>query len=219
MAIYIMNGKTFKKTFLKENPKKILDAQYVLVSSRIRRNGSSERRNIINMSKQLMPSDCILADWRMDSDEYYFQDQYSKQVKGNLALLAIIVKGVIEEKYTVVFLCSKNEWKLKYLQFIANAIENYFGYPVYNYKKLKEGKIKSKSYNKDFVISQCDKYIAKERKKRRKKLMSTKRGRKTLVNDMSKDEMIRELKRLGLYTSDMTKKEMKDLLDYFFVDR
>ena len=87
-----MNGKTFKKTFLKENPKKILDAQYVLVSSRIRRNGSSERRNIINMSKQLMPSDFILADWRMDSDEYYFQDQYSKQVKGNLALLAIIVR-------------------------------------------------------------------------------------------------------------------------------
>lgn len=214
-----MNGKTFKNTFLKENPKKILDAQYVLVSSRIRRNGSSERRNIINMSKQLMPSDFILADWRMDSDEYYFQDQYSKQVKGNLALLGIIVKGVIEEKYTVVFLCSKNEWKLKYLQFIANAIENYFGYPVYNYKKLKEGKIKPKSYNKDFVIAQCDKYIAKERKRQRKKLMSTKRGRKTLVNEMSKDEMIRELKRLGLYTSGMTKKEMKDLLDYFFVDR
>lgn len=217
MAIYVMHGGTFQKTFLKENPKKILDTQFVVVSSRIRRNSTSDRRNIISMSKQLMPSDMLLADWRVGNEKYYFQEKYSKQIKDNLALLAIIVKGVIEEKYTVVFLCSEREWNLKYLQYIANAIENYFGYPVYNYKKLKEGKIKQKGYNKDFVLSQCNKYIEKERKKERKKLLKTEAGRQELVDNMSKDEMIQELKRLGIYSKGMHKKEMRDLLQYFFV--
>lgn len=218
MAIYYMNGKTFQDIFLKENPNKILRTQFVIVSSRIRRSRDSDRRNILSFTKQLMPSDMLLSDYRIDIDQDFFKDQYCKQLNENKSLLAVVVKGVIEENYTVVFLCSRNEWKLKYLKYLANYIWNEFGFPMYDYKKYKEGKEKAIQYNRDYAISVCNKVIAKSTKKKRKKLLSTRKGREELVANMSKDEMRMELKKMELYTQGMNKHEMKEMLELFFVD-
>lgn len=213
-----MNGKTFQEIFLKENPNKILRTQFVLVSSRIRRSRDSDRRNILSFSKQLLPSDMLLSDYRIDIDPNYFRDQYCKQLDKEKALLSIIIKGVIEENYTVVFLCSKNEWKLKYLKYLANYIWNEFNYPMYDYKKYKEGKETAVQYNREYALAICNKCIVKNQKRKRKKMLSTRQGRAELVQSMSKDEMRAELKRMELYTQGMSKPEMKEMLELFFVD-
>ena len=211
-----MNGKTFQKTFLNENPSAILKTQFILVSSRIRKNGKHE--NVISCN-QLLPDKRILADYRNELDPNYFIKEYRKQLERNKLLLAILIKAVLEENFTIVFLCSELEWKLKYMRELAEYVEETFQYPLYDYKKYKEGKQAIIPFDSDHVLKTCDKIIETERKEQRRKDMKTPAGRQNIVNNMSKDEMIDELKRMHLYAKGMTKKEMREMLELFFVDK
>ena len=211
-----MNGKTFQKTFLNEHPSAILKTQFILVSSRIRKNGKHE--NVISCN-QLLPDKRILADYRNELDPNYFIKEYRKQLERNKLLLAILIKGVLEENFTIVFLCSELEWKLKYMRELAEYVEETFQYPLYDYKKYKEGKQAIIPFDSDYVLKTCDKIIENERKEQRRKDMKTSAGRQNIVDNMSKDEMIDELKRMHLYAKDMTKKEMREMLELFFVDK
>ena len=216
MSIYYMNGKTFQKTFLNENPSAILKTQFVLVSSRIRKTGKHE--NVISCN-QLLPDKRIMADYRNDLDPEFFMKEYRKQLDKNKVLLAIIIKGVLEENFTVVFLCTELEWKLKYMQELAKYVEEIFQYTMYDYKKYKEGKQSIIPYDSDYVLHRCDKIIEKSRKEQRRKDMKTYTGRQNIVNSMSKDEMIDQLKTMHLYAKGMTKKEMREMLELFFVEK
>lgn len=216
MSIYYMNGRTFQKTFLNENPSAILKTQFVLVSSRIRKTGKHE--NVISCG-QLLPDKRILADYRNDLDPEFFIKEYRKQLDKNKTLLAIIIKGVLEENFTVVFLCTELEWKLKYMKELAKYVEETFQYTMYDYKKYKEGKQSIIPYDSDYVLRRCDKIIEKSRKEQRRKDMKTYTGRQNIVNSMSKDEMIDQLKHMHLYAKGMTKKEMREMLELFFVEQ
>ena len=52
MSIYFMNGKTFLEEYIKENPRKVLKTQFVIVSSTIRKTGKYENQ-VINMNNLL----------------------------------------------------------------------------------------------------------------------------------------------------------------------
>ena len=216
MSIYYMNGKTFQKTFLNENPSAILKTQFILVSSRIRKNGKHE--NVMSCN-QLLPDKRIMADYRNELDPDYFIKEYRKQLDRHKLLLAIIIKGVIEENFTIVFLCSELEWKLKYMKELVSFVEEQFQYPIYDYKKYKEGKQSIVPFDSDYVVRTCNKIIEHERKEQRRKDMKTPAGRQNIVDNMAKDEMIDELKKMHLYVKGMTKKEMREMLELFFVDR
>lgn len=216
MSIYYMNGKTFQKTFLNENPSAILKTQFVLVSSRIRKTGKHE--NVISCN-QLLPDKRIMADYRNELDPEFFKKEYRKQLEHNKVLLAIIIKGVLEENFTVVFLCTELEWKIKYMKELVKYVEETFQYPMYDYKKYKEGRQSIVPYDSDYVLKKCDKIIEKSRKDQYKEDLKTYTGRQNIVNNMSKDEMIDQLKRMHLYAKGMTKKEMREMLELFFVDR
>jgi len=214
--IYIMNTKTFKKIFAKEDPKKIEKTQFIIVSGRIRK--SDEEDNVI-FYKKLMPSDMLLADYRNEIDPDFFKNAYKKQLDKNRMMLSIIIKGVIEESYTVVFLCTYTEWQLRYLQILADYIMEEFNYPIIDYKKYKlKKKLPKIDFNPEYVIEACNSVIKKCEKQRTKSLMKTKRGRKTLLDNMSEDDMKRQLKKMGLYTSGLDKHTMKGLLKEFFVE-
>ena len=102
--------------------------------------------------------------------------------------------------------------KTGYLRLVAKVIENTFSYPVIDYKKERE-----KTFYYDPVI------VAKKIKATEKYLLAhlleDESNRKEAVKLMTKKEMKKELKKLDLYHKDMTKSDMKDMLQTFFVER
>ena len=83
-----------------------------------------------------------------------------RQLDENIELISIIVKTSIKEDYDIILMCSKNEWKLKYMKWLAEYIMEKFGCPVYDYKKLKKGEQKLIKYDKDKVLKKCKKNIS-----------------------------------------------------------
>lgn len=216
--IYSMNTKTFIKIFSNEDPKRIEKTQFVVVSKRIRK--TIEEGNVIFCSK-LFPSDMLLADYRTGTEEGYFEKEYKKFLRKNRLTLAIIIKGVIEEKYTVVLLSTLNEWKVGYMQILSDFILEEFGYPVIDYKKFKVKKQYPKAlanFNERVVLDRCNEIISEEETAKRKNLMKTRSGRAELVKNMSTEEMKKQLKKMNLYSSGLDRHTMRELLEEFFIN-
>ena len=215
MGMWTMNTKTFMTMFVKvEQPKKVLRAQYVIVSSRIRRNGTDG--NVVTMSK-LFPNPMLLSDYRIDLDPTFFKREYEKQLDTQKHILAVLVSSSIELGEPVMFLCTLKEWKMGYMKILAEYIEREFHYPVINYKKYKKHPWKVDPPDINAISEICESVIAKKRKAVKKHKMKTVEGRRELVEGMSKDEMAAELKRLNLYYKGLSKSEMRELLELFFV--
>ena len=215
--IYMMNTKTFTKIFSKEDPKQIEKTQFVIISKRIRK--TTEDPNVIFCPK-LFPSDMLLADVRTGTEEGFFEKRYKEYIDKNRLTLAVIIKGVIEEKIPLVLLCTLKEWKVGYMKILAEYIMEEFGYPIINYKKYKIKKEVPKGLkhlNERAVLDRCDEIIKHEETKRKKKLMKTVNGRQTLLKEMNADDMRKQLKKMCLYSNGLDKHTMRELLTEFFV--
>lgn len=215
MAIYYMNSKTFLKEFIKLDAKQVLNTQYVVISNSIKRNG--DFKNVIT-GNSLYPSGQLLCRLEEEDDREEFEEEYLEELSNNDPFFATLIKYAIEQKYTIVFLCSKFEdKKLGYLDIIAKYVKKRFGYPIYKYDVVKKDK-KKIEYNKEKTLKKCNKVLndAKEAQLMRK--MRTVQGRREILAEMTKDDMKKELKRRGLYYKNMTKHEMKDTLKAFFVE-
>lgn len=215
MGMWTMHTKTFSTMFVKvEQPKKVLKAQYVIISTRIRKRGTDG--NVVSMST-LFPSPVILSDYRLDIDSSFFKREYEKQLDAQKHQLAILVSTAMDIGKPIIFLCTPKEWKLGYMKILAEYIEREFHYPIIDYKKYKKHPWPVDPPDITLVSNICDSVIRKKQKAVRKEKMKTKSGRMDLVNGMSKDEMAAELKRINLYYKDLTKTEMRELLELFFV--
>ena len=215
--IYTMNTKTFNKIFSQEDPKHIEKTQFVVISKRIRK--TVEEDTVVFCSK-LFPSDMLLADYRNDYEDGFFEKEYRKYLDKTRLTLAVIIKGVLEDKYTLVFLCTLKEWKVGFMQILSDYIMDEFGYPIIDYKKYKIKKKLPKldDFNERAILDRCNEIIVYEEKQRRKRLMKTRNGRKEIVDNMSTDEMRKELKRMNLYSKGIDKHTMRELLYDFFVE-
>ena len=215
MGMWTMHTKTFDTMFAKvEQPKKVLRAQYIVVSTRIRKSGTDG--NVITVSK-LFPNPVMLSDYRMDIDSSFFRREYEKQLDNQKHILAVLVATALDIGEPLIFICTPKEWKLGFLKIMAEYIEREFHYPVINYKKYKKHPWAVDPPDINLVFSTCESVIRKKQKAVRKEKMKTKKGRQELVDEMSKDEMSAELKRMNLYHKDLTKSEMRELLELFFV--
>ena len=126
--MFWMNSKTFQDDFLSnERDKDILNAQYVLVSTRIRK-GDGKYKNIIAASTTLYPNNSALM--KLTEDD--IRTEYFEQLDENRGLLATLILGSIEKKYNIIFLCTKNESKLKYLKYLSEYVFMEFDYPIYD---------------------------------------------------------------------------------------
>ena len=210
--IYWMNSKTFRDSFLmREDDKDILKSQYVLVSTHIGYSDSLE--NVINATSILFPSPEVFGhlDWDM------YEDDYFKQLEKNKTFFAQLIKGSIQEKFNIVFLCSKSESKFKYMQYISEFIRLEFDYPCYDYKKFVDDGLLYK-YNKDKVLKKCEKLIKIATDKRRELNSKTKEGRKENkkeLKQMKKKELIKLMKDKGIYTNGLDKDDMVEMLSTF----
>lgn len=212
--LFWMTSKVFRDVFLNnENDQDILDAQYVLASTRIFSKGRYD--SVIN-GKNILYPDAEVCMGITDSD---IRERYFKQLISVRPFLSTLIKGSIEEKYNIIFLYSKSEDKnLHYLEYLAEFLYIDFGYPCYEYGKYASGASPLLSYNKEKVLRLCDKYLEDAQKKQRKRNLQTKDGRKIIMKeykDYPKKELKRILKERNLYTPGMDKKDMLDMIETF----
>lgn len=214
MAMYFMSGKTFLNQYINEDPKKVMKTQFVIVSSTIRKNGKYEDQ-VINGNNVLAPSQYLIADYDDYKHNTEYRREYFNQLDEGRAFLATIIKYVIEENMTVVLLCGQREKKYNYLNMIQEYVEQEFGFHIYDYKKYKDGKEKPVKIDQSEVLYVCNRILKKAKKDKKKKMLSTEKGRKSYISEMKKKTMKKELKKRGLYVDDMSKSEMEDMLQTF----
>lgn len=210
--MFYMNSKVLEKYFLQiEYDQDILDAQYVLVSCRVRVSDAEKYDNILNAKDNLFPDPEVCS----ALDEDTFRERYFSQLSQNLPLISYLIKASIEEKFNIIFLCSEKEDKIGYLKLLSEFIFMEFnGYPVYNYKKYCQNKTDDIIYNKKLVLKICNSYIDDAKKQSLDNI--TEREIKKDIKELSKDSLIKELKRYGLYKKGMSKSTMRDLLKFEF---
>lgn len=213
MILY-MNSKVFEEEFLKyEKDKDILNSQYVIISSRIKKTDSSYE-NVIVANGTLSP--LYTLGHKMCDDDWI--DEYKDHLETNIALLSSLVIGSIKEGFNIILLCSKKESKIKYLKYLSEYVYERLGYPIYDYSKLMNGKVKQIKYDKDKVLKRCHKIIKQVNDEKYKNDMMTKKGRENIKKSfrkMSKKELKAELKKRDLYRDGLNRDEMLDILDVF----
>lgn len=212
--LYYMHSKTFFKEFLNnESYKDIIKAQYVCVSTHIRRRDTN-MDNIICLNQIIYPGSRVLDKGSFEDMRDSYHEQLSEEA---MPFIAELIRGSIEDNLNIVFLCTKPEWKLKYLKWLAEFIMMEFEYPIYNYHKYIQG-CSLFEYDKESVLKRV-KSISEESKK---KLFEVQRknakGRKMILEgykSMSKKELKKICIKEELYYDGMSKEEMLDMLEAF----
>ena len=208
-----MTSKDLQKVFLKnERDEDILNMQYVICSLRIRKR--KEYDNIISAQSILFPNPDVCSALT-DED---MRERYFHQLMTAKAFIATLIKASIEEKYNIVFLCTKNEGKMKFLRYLSEFVYLEFGYPIYEYKRYAEGSIALIKYKKDKVLKKCNKILDETKKKQYINDLQTESGRKRIMKNykkMKKSELKKNLKKRNLYAKGMSKEEMLDMLEAF----
>ena len=99
--IYYMHSETFFNEFLSnESDRDILKAQYVCVSTRIRRRDANVE-NIICLNNTLYPGASVLNRGTLDD----MRDEYHEQLSSEATvLIAELIRGSIEENLNIIFL-------------------------------------------------------------------------------------------------------------------
>ena len=214
--MYYMTSKVFEDIFLEnEDDKDILEAQYVLVSNRIRSGGTYD--NVLSAYNVLFPTTELL---RYSSRED-FKNAYMEYVeKNHLPFLATLVKYSVEDKYNVIFLCTKNEDKLHYLEYLSYVVYKIFKYPIYNYKDYENGKLSLIKYDKEKIVKKCNKILDNASKKgnliKLKKFNGKDKEAALKYFRKNKKALIKILKKKGLYGKDMSTDEMLDVLESLY---
>ena len=212
--LYYMHSKTFFEEFLNnETDRDILKAQYVCVSTHIRRRDANIE-NVVCLNNILYPGSRVLDKGGFEDMRDSYHEQLSEEAT---PLIAELIRGSIEENHNIIFLCTKKEWKLKYLKWLAEYIMMEFEYPVYNYHKYIQG-CPLLEYNKSKVLKKV-KSISEDAKKKLYDVQRTsKKGRKIILEEyksMSKKELKKICIKEEIYYDGMSKQEMLDMLEAF----
>jgi hypothetical protein len=212
--MFTMNSKVFQDDFLtNESDKNILKAQYVIVSSRIRKQDSSYN-NIISAYNFLFPNGQVLG--KLTDEDV--REEYFNQLESVKPTLSTLILGSIDEKFNIIFICTKCEDKLHYLQYLSEYIYMEFGYPVYEYKSYASGRSALREYDIKKVKKKCNKILAKAKKRQYQKDLKTDAGRSRIKSEFksrTKKEMQKELEARNLYIDGMSKKEMLEMFELF----
>lgn len=213
--IFTMDSKVFLSIFIEdEDYNTILKSNYIIVSTRIKKR-DEKNRNIISGVSLLYPSSDVFQ--RVTEEDQC--KAYYEQLDEHKAFFASIIRSAIKDKENFIFMCTKRETKLKYIEWLSDWVYVTFGYPVYDYLYYTAGE-KLVKYNKEKVLKRCNKIIDKQKDINYEKQRKTERGRSSIMNtyeNMSKKELRKVLEEQGLASDsyDMSRKEMLELLDAF----
>lgn len=213
--IFITNSSDFEKVFLKhEYDKVILETQFVIVSTRIKKKSNSNK-NIVIATNILYPE---LEFFECETKSDDAKREYYKQLDSNRVFLATVIKGSIKKNFNIIFICSTNEWKnFSYLKYLRDYIIDVFSYPVYNYKKYING-CALYSYDEAYTLKRCNRIISQAKAVSDMKDRSTEAGRERLMKKYKKystKKLIKEVKRIGIYYDGMSRENMLDSIECF----
>lgn len=209
-----MHSETFFEKYLNnESDRDILKAQYVCVSTHIRRR-DTDVENVICINNILYPASTVLNKGTFEDMRDIYHEQLHDEA---MPFLAELIRGSIEDNLNIIFICTKKEWKLKYLKWLAEFIIMEFDYPIYNYRKYIQG-CPLLEYNKDEVLKNVKLITENAKKKLFENERKSRAGRKRILHEY-KSMNKKELKKLcieeELYYDGMSKQEMLDILEAF----
>ena len=212
--VYYMNSKTFFEIYLQEERyKTIKNAQYICVSTNIRKR--NDAKNIITVSNAIYPRASVFN----KGTEEEMRTAYLKQLDGDdKSFIASVINEAITKDLDVVFLCTEKEWKLDYLKWLSEYVYMAFEFPIYDYKKYKRGYVKTRLYEKEKVLKKTKKIVKRSEKEIFEEWMKNERGRKRILQEFknkSKKEIIKFLKKNYVYYPGKTKREMLDDIEFF----
>lgn len=214
--LYFMNSKVFRDVFIPlEKRKDILDAQYVLISTKIKVRSRDKCKNVIIAKTNLYPNIKCLNNID-DVDDY--KEAYFEQMEENKGLLASLIVGSIKKGYNIIFMCTPNESKLGFFEMLREYIFYTFDYMLYDYKMCADGTHKTYEYNEKKVLKRCKKILNEVSEENYKEKRKTSRGREELMSGyrkMNKKQLKKKLKEIELYRKGMSKSEMLDMIDAF----
>lgn len=215
--MFYMTSKVFQNVFLTNEPDDdILKAQYVIVSSRIRVRDKEHYPNILNAYNTLYPNSYVMSALTKEDLTVRYKENMREQ---NLALLASLVHISVSKNLNIIFLCTKSEKKLHYLDSLSELIYEEFHYPVYDYEMYSLGVSKIISFDKGKVEKRCKKYLKNAKHEYYRKIDDDEKRREVMMKDyknMSKKELKEILKRNNLYRKDMDKEDMLEMVEVFF---
>lgn len=146
--------------------------------------------------------------------------RYTDQLmeRDNYDILLNAVRESILHETTIIFICTDTEYKhLPYMRTLKKFIENEFKYPVLIYRKWKKGK-ETYTFDRKTVLQKVNNALKESERKKFIEQHTTRKGRASLnasIENYSKKKLKSELKKLDLYTPDMTKAEMIETLQDF----
>lgn len=219
MIVY-MDSRVFGELYLdNEKDPEILKAQYVVVSTRIRRKTSENGdkwQNITIQSMQLFPNqNCMNA---YDTDE--FMHEYYHQLDEHKGFLAYLVNAVAKDpSINVVLISSEREEKhFNCLKIIAQYIWDTFKFPVYNYALYVYG-CDIQEYDEEKVIKRTNK-VLEEMVKERRRTFKVSGDYNRLLKEyerMSTKELRKLLKKEELYEDSMSRDDMLEVIQTFLM--
>lgn len=212
--LFYMDSKMFFNEYLQvEKVKDILNAQYICVSSNIRRR-DIDFDNIICLTTRLYPSSHVfsLGSFKDMREAYY--DQLRNEA---LPFIAEMIRYGLEEG-NIIFICTHKELKhLKYLRWLSYFVYFEFGCCVYNYEQYIFDLYEGEEYNNEKALKKAKKIIKQAKHEQFRKDRQTKTGRRRIMNNysqMSKKELKKIAKKHEFYTKGMSKSDILEWLEY-----
>lgn len=213
--IFIINSSDFEKIFLNnEDDSFILDTQFVIVSTRIKKKSNSNE-NIVIATNILYPEYdffCVEPKSELAKEGYY------RQLGNAKPFLSALIKGSIKKGYNIFFICSDNEWKtFGYLKYLKDYIIDTFSYPVYSYKKYVNG-CSLYEYNEKYTLNFCNSILKNIKKDRYENLRRSEKGKYKLMREYkkySRRDLIKRVKKIGVYHDGMSRSDMLDIIESF----
>lgn len=207
--IWYLTTEELMEKYSKRSVEKLERTNYLIMSSFVRI--TTERDNVLNITTAFQNAGQLKGvGFDTEPDSILAKEQFKnfllKNPKAMSLLCATIECALIEGEDTVI-ICTPNEMKCKYLEVFAEVVEDIFGYPILRYpeettmdvEEVIKRLLHYKSSIKEYLLSQ-----------------SNDMDRIKMLERMGKKEIKKELKKRGLYSKDMTKSEMVDILNEFY---
>lgn len=207
--IWCLTTEDLMEKYSKRSVKELEKTNYLIMSSRIRT--TIERDNVLNITNLFLNAGLLKGvGFNTESDSNLAKEEFKnfllKNPKGMSIICAMIECTVVEGEDTVL-LCTPNEFKCDYMKTFCEVVYDLFAYPILRYPETAEVDLSDVIkrllyYNKtikSFLVTNANET-----------------DRTTMISRMSKKELRKALKKRGLYSDIMTKKDMIELLTEFY---
>lgn len=221
-----MTSNIFLEKFIsQEKAINVLDADYILASKRIMAGHKWSNNTIVNIFRPspetvlcrnipiVVGRDDQAKKLKLNKDNDDYVHMYYLELDRQIGMIATLIKKSIIDNRTVIILATDNEEKeLRHLKLFREFVLENFQYRIFKYdKNSKLSTISEQVYVDPEIIDLCNYYIKFAEKNRKKSLfLEGEKGRRSYYSDLSKKELKKKLKKVGITDVSSDKAELID---------